>query len=56
MSTQLSDQQLVMPIQPVRGAAGVAWRCDDCQVWWGSQNSRKPTTQFYAAGMAAYRG
>jgi hypothetical protein len=40
------DQQLALPIQPVRGAAGVAWRCDDCQVWWGSQNSRKPTTQF----------
>lgn len=51
MFNQLSDQQRVMSIQPLRGAAlraaaGVAWRCDDCGVWWGSQNSRKPTTQF----------
>ncbi|CAG0928920.1 hypothetical protein TFLX_01155 [Thermoflexales bacterium] len=46
MLNQLNDQQLAMPIQPLRGTAGVAWRCDDCRVWWGSQNSRKPTTQF----------
>lgn len=31
---------------PVRGAAGAAWRCDACQVWWGTQNSPKPTTKF----------
>jgi rubrerythrin len=29
-----------------RGAAGAAWRCDMCQVWWGTQNSPKPTTKF----------
>lgn len=44
MFNQLGDQQHVL--QPPRAAAGVAWRCDDCSVWWGSQNSHKPTTHF----------
>ena len=38
--------QLAQHSQSLYGMAGVAWRCDDCHVWWGSQNSRKPTTQF----------
>ncbi|HSD84821.1 MAG TPA: hypothetical protein VLG46_13215 [Anaerolineae bacterium] len=45
MLTQLSTQPV--PFQQARARmSGVAWRCDACHVWWGSQNSQQPTTQF----------
>lgn len=48
MSTHSYDYQahVAHAAGPVRGAAGAAWTCDTCQVWWGSQNSPKPTTRF----------
>lgn len=46
MLNQLDNEERASTNQPVRGTAGVAWRCNDCHVWWGSQNSSKPTTEF----------
>jgi hypothetical protein len=48
MLTQLVDPRPSpdQPVGRVRGMAGAAWRCDDCQVWWGSQMDPKPTTSF----------
>ena len=31
---------------PTRGAAGAAWRCDTCRVWWGTQVNPRPSTKF----------
>jgi hypothetical protein len=45
--------------------AGIAWRCNECQVWWGSQIHTWPNTSFLnrlpedvAAGLSweEYRG
>jgi hypothetical protein len=46
MVNQPDNERRASTRQPVRGTAGMAWRCDDCRVWWGSQNSNKPTTAF----------
>lgn len=44
--TQTYSAHLTAITGPARGAAGAAWRCDTCEVWWGIQNGPKPTTKF----------
>jgi hypothetical protein len=45
-SAPIYDAHLSAVTGPTRGSAGAAWTCDACNVWWGSQNSAKPTTKF----------
>lgn len=42
---QQIQTQLYIPREK-RMARGHAWVCPDCQVWWGSQVGKRPSTNF----------
>jgi hypothetical protein len=46
MLNQVDNSKRALHSRAAHSAAGVAWRCNTCHVWWGSQNSSAPTTQF----------
>jgi hypothetical protein len=40
-TTIISDIKINEPVEAEMGIAAL-WVCDQCQVWWGSQNSHQP--------------